>query len=269
MDHETVRAALPALVAKYLPRNARRFKFSIYDGQPAESVMGFHIDPQPCEGTVIAATASMIVIRIGRTQFVVVDSQLASQQPDVGTVVKVTPYARRHFDGTRIDTPTRELQHAADGHAYTVKSFTLGGAITHLPLPTPHCPQLADLIEQIENLAAPDGFRRIAHLLVDAGAKDFTCIDAEDADIIKTPPAIRFTVTTAKFAGQVTVLYECGSDSFVIELHRRSELIDRVENVYFPNLGRVLESLIDDGSWRQIKIETVSRPRKTTAPVLR
>lgn len=268
MDHELVRAALPALVAKCLPRNARRFKFNIFDDQPLESAMGFYVDPLPCEGTVIAATASMIVIRTGRAQFAVVDPQLASQQPDVGASVKVTPYARHHFDGRRIDTPTQEIRHTADGHAYTVESFTLGGAITHLPLPTPRCPQLAELIEQIENLPAPDGFRRVAHLLVDAGAKNFTCVDPDDADIIKTPPAIRFTVSSAKFAGQITILYERGSDSYAIDQHRDGELVNRVDDVYFPELGHVLESLIDDGSWRQIKIELLSRPRKVTGPML-
>jgi hypothetical protein len=262
MDHATVRAALPVLVAKCLPANVRRLKFSIFDGQPLKSAMGFYVYPHPCEGTVIAVTASMIVIRTGRAQFTVIDPQLASQQPDVGARVKVTPYARRHFDGTRIDTPTPKIRQTSDGHPYTVQCFTLGGAITHLPVPPPRCAQLADLIEQLEKLPTPDGFRRISHLLVDAGAKDFTCVDPNDADIIRTPPAIRFTVSTAKFEGQVTVLYERGSDSYAIELNRDGELINRIDDVYAPELGHALESLIDDGSWRQIKIETISLARK-------
>jgi DNA-binding transcriptional LysR family regulator len=47
-------------------------------------------------------------------------------------------------------------------------------------------------------LPAPDGFRRVTHLLVDAGARDITWVDPLPADIIRTPPAIGFTVATMK-----------------------------------------------------------------------
>ena len=38
--------------------------------------------------------------------------------------------------------------------------------------------------EQLETLPAPDGYRRITHLLVDAGACDFTWVDPLPKDII-------------------------------------------------------------------------------------
>jgi hypothetical protein len=38
--------------------------------------------------------------------------------------------------------------------------------------------------------------------------------------IIETPPAISFTVSTAKFEGRVTILYDRGGDTYVVELHR-------------------------------------------------
>lgn len=162
--------------------------------------------------------------------------------------MRVTPYARHHFDGTRVDAPTEEVRHAADGRTYTVRSVILGGALTRLPVPKPRCAELAALIEQVERMPAPDGFRRIAHLLVDAGARDFTCVDPDDADIIKTPPAIRFTVSTLKFTGQVTVLYARGADLYAVELHRDGELVDRADEVYIDDLGHILEQLLDDGA---------------------
>src|SRR3546814_9826753 len=70
------------------------------------------------------------------------------------------------------------------------------------------CPELQELVDQLEQLPAPDGFRRITHMLVDAGARDITWVDPLPADIIRTPPAIGFTVATMKFQGRVTVLYE-------------------------------------------------------------
>lgn len=258
MDHEAIRAELPSLVAGHLPHNVRKFKFRIYDDKPPVSALGFLVDPEPFDSTVIAITGSAIIVKIARAVFGVIDRQLASEIPRIGGKVRVTPYARHHFDGTRVDAPTEEIRRTADGHAYAVRSVVLGGAATRLPVSKPRCAELAALIEQIERMPAPDGFRRIAHLLVDAGAREFTCVDPDETDIIKTPPAIRFTVCTSKFTGQVAVLYERGADLYAVELHRDGDLLDRVEDVYFDDLGHVLEQLIDDGRWRQIRIEATS-----------
>src|SRR3546814_16788280 len=101
-------------------------------------------------------------------------------------------------------------------------------------------------------MPAPDGFRRITHMLVDAGARDFTWVDPKPSKIIETPPAISFTTSTAKFKGRVTVLYDRGGDAYVVELHRDGELVDRYDEVYFDMLGVVLERLIDNGRWRRM-----------------
>ncbi|MCZ7171466.1 GTPase, partial [Salmonella enterica] len=84
----------------------------------------------------------------------------------------------------------------------------LGSAPAKLPIPEPRCPELQALIQQMEELPAPDGFRCITHLLVDAGARDFTWIDPLPKDIIATPPTIAFTVVTAKVQGRVAVQYK-------------------------------------------------------------
>ena len=265
MDHNAIRAELPSLVAGHLPRNVRKFKFRIYDDKPPVSALGLPVDPEPFDGTVIAVTETAIIVKMARAVFGVIDKRLASDIPRIGTKVRVTPYARHHFDGARIDAPTEDTRRTADGHAYAVRSITLGGAVTRLPVSKPRCPELADLVEQIERLPAPNGFRRIAHLLVDAGARDFSCVDPDDADIIQTPPAICFTVSTSKFSGQVTVLYERGPDLYAVELHRDGELVDRVADVFFDDLGHVLEQLIDDGRWRQIRIESIATGELTPA----
>ncbi|PAU63663.1 GTPase [Pseudomonas indica] len=264
MDHALIRAQMPTIVAGHVPRNARSFKFRIYDEKPpVPSALGILIDPVPFQGTVIGKTEIAIVIKVGRTQFAALDRALMSQEPADGAKVQVTPYARRHFDGQRVDTPTQHEERWANGKAYTVQSLVLGGTTTRIPLPAPRCPELAELIEQLESLPAPDGFRRIAHLLVDAGARDFTCVDPLPKDILRTPPAIGFTVDTAKFRGQVTVLYDRGLDVYTIELRRDGALVERVDEVYFDDLGSVLERLIDDGRWRQIRVDVLSQPART------
>jgi len=247
MDHSTIRSQLPTLVAS--------FKFQIYDDKPLLSALGFHADPKPFQGTVIAKTDVAIVIKVARTQFAVLDKQLATQEPADGAQVEVIPYARRHFDGSRLDAPIEETRYTEEGQAYTTRTVMLGGATTKLPLPKPRCPELAALIQQLQEIPAPDGFRRITHLLVDAGAKDFAWTDPSAADIIRTPPAISFTVGTTKFRGRVTVLYERGLDLYAVELHHSAAPVERVDAVSFAGLGETLERLIDDGSWRRIRVE--------------
>ncbi len=166
----------------------------------------------------------------------------------------VQPYARRRFDGLRADTPETITETAADGTPYTVKRLILGAAPAKLPIPEPKCPELRDLIQQLEELPAPDRFRKITHMLVDARARDFTWVDPTPSKIIETPPAISFSVSTAKFEGRVTVLYDRAGDVYVIELHQCDELVERIDEVYFDSLGEVLTRRIDDGQWRLIDV---------------
>ena len=259
MNEQAIRAQLPSLVAGHIPRNAQRFKFRMYSKDPHESALGFFVDPKPFEGRVIATTEEAIIIKTGRIEFAVVDRQLATLTPENGAKVSIEPYARRRFDGRRADTPNEETHQATDGSSYTVKTLVLGSATAKLPIPSPRCEYLQSLIDLLEQAPAPDGYRRITHLMVDAGARDITWVDPEDDDLFRTPPAIKFTVSTAKFEGQVSVIYERGLDLYAIELHRNGELIHRVNEVYFDEVGELLGQLIDDGRWQQIKVYVIPK----------
>lgn len=263
MDTQAIRAQMPTLVRGHVPSNVRSFKFNIFDGQPKVSTLGFYIDPQPFEGKVIATTDEAVVVKTGRSEFAVLDRALVTEVPDEGAKVHVEPYVRRRFDGQRADTPEASTEFTANGQPYTVTRLILGSAPAKLPIPEPQCPELQcpelqSLIQQLEQMPAPDGFRRITHMLVDAGARDFTWVDPLPKDIIATPPAIGFTVATAKFQGRVTVLYERGFDLYAVELHRDGELIERVDEVFFDTLGETLARLIDDGSWKHIRVACLS-----------
>ncbi|QNM96737.1 hypothetical protein [Chitinimonas koreensis] len=258
MDTQAIQAQLRTLVVGHIPTNVRSFKFSIFDGLPKPSAMGFAFDPKPFEGKVIAMLDDAIVVKTGRAAFAVLDRTLVSVVPEEGTKIEVWPYARRRFDGLRADTPEESIRHTEDGTPYCVQTYVLGSAPAKLPIPQPRCPELQELINQLEQLPAPDRFRRITHMLVDANASDFTWVDPLPADIIRTPPAISFTVATAKFRGQVTVLYERAHDLYAVELSRNGEQVDRIDSLHFDSLGSALESLIDDGSWRQIRVAIVS-----------
>ena len=258
MDTQAIRAQMRTLVVGHVPSNVRSFKFNIFDGEPKVSTLGFHIDPNPFEGRVIPTTDEANVVKTGRAEFAVLDRSFVTEVPDEGARVQVEPYVRRRFDGQRADTPEEHTEFTADGKPYTVQRFVLGSAPAKLPIPEPRCPELQALIQQMEDLPAPDGFRRTTHMLVDAGARDVTWADPLPADIIRTPPAIGFAVATMKFQGCVTVLYERGLDLYAVELRRDGELVERVDGVFFDTLGETLERLIDDGSWRRIRVQCLS-----------
>ncbi|VFR32226.1 FIG076676: Hypothetical protein [plant metagenome] len=262
MDTQAIRAQMPTLVSGHVPRNIRSFKFQIFDGQPKASSIGLYFDPKPFDGKVIARIDDAIVVKTGRAEFAVLDRALVTEVPEEGDKVHVEPYARRRFDGLRADTPEQSTKRTPDGKSYTIRTVLIGTVPAKLPIPEPRCPKLADLINQLEQLPAPDGFRRITHLMVDAGATDFTWVDPTPANIIKTPPAISFTVATGKFDGRVTLLYDRVGDSYVVELHRDDTLVTRVEHLSYDDVGPTLERLIDDGRWRRIQVSVVAQPTR-------
>ena len=261
MDRSLIKTLMPSLVAGHVPRNVRSIKYRVFDDQPQPSALGFAFDPQPFDGKVVAATDDAIVVKLKPSEFAVLDPNLVTAVPSEGAKVHVQPYARRRFDGLRADTPEERTEMTSDGVPYTITRHILGSAPAKLPIPTPQCMELGQLIEQLEEMPAPDRFRRITHMLVDAGARDFTWVDPTPSKIIETPPAISFTVSTAKFEGRVTILYDRGGDTYVVELHRQNgesvELVDRHDEVYFDMLGEVLERLIDDGRWRLIDVSVI------------
>jgi hypothetical protein len=269
MDRSLIKSLMPSLVAGHVPRNARSFKYRVFDDQPQMSAFGFAIDPNAFDGKVVAANDNAIVVKVKPTEFAVLDPNLVSSVPNEGAKVHVQPYARRRFDGLRADTPEERTEMTSDGIPYTVKTHVLGSAPTRLPIPEPQCMELGQLIQQLEEMPAPDGFRRIIHMLVDAGARDFTWVDPKPSRIIETPPAISFSVSTAKFEGRVTILYDRAGDTYMVELHRDGELVDRHDEVYFDMLGEVLERLIDDGRWRLIDVSVIdAKPSRRRQAVL-
>ena len=88
MDTQAIRAQMPTLVVGHVPSNVRSFKFNFFDGQPKVSTLGFHIDPKPFEGKVIATTDEAIVVKTGRAEFAVLDRTLVTEVPDEGAKVQ-------------------------------------------------------------------------------------------------------------------------------------------------------------------------------------
>lgn len=151
MNRESLRASLPTLFAHAIPKNARRIHCSYFDDQPQRNAFGLRIDPQPAEGLVIALTDEAFIVKTDRTSFVAVDRVLATESPDIGDKVRVTPYIRRDFVGERLDAPKRESRQTPDGQAYAVTTVTLGGNLLRIPLQVATRLKLVSQVEQSSN----------------------------------------------------------------------------------------------------------------------
>ena len=154
MDRSLIKSMMPSLVAGHVPRNVRSFKYRVFDDQPLSSTLGFAIDAQPFD-KVVAATDDAIVVKLKPSEFAVLDPNLVTTVPAEGAKVHVQPYARRRFDGLRADTPEVITEKTSDGTPYTITRHILGSAPAKLPIPTPQCMELGQLIEQLEEMPAP------------------------------------------------------------------------------------------------------------------
>lgn len=266
MNVSEIKSKLSDIVRLHVPRNAKGYKFGFIDNKPAHNMLGFAVDPKPFTGKIVAYEEGGMIIKEGRKNlFKIVDMSLVTQSPPVQTEVEVIPYARRGFDGLRTDTPKEGSRTTlSDGSVMTSSIMKLGGEDVLIPLPEPQCHELRELKRQLEMLLAPDGHRRIVHMLVDANAKEFSMCDPKPDDILKTPPTIYCTVDTQKFAGELSIIYDRGMDTYVIGLDgscNGEEIKERIENVYFDELGQRIFDLIDDGAWQKIVVNVIALPK--------
>ncbi|AWM79060.1 hypothetical protein DKL61_01085 [Gammaproteobacteria bacterium ESL0073] len=178
LDKAQVQSSLAQIIRPLIPRNCSRYQYRFCELLPQPNVLGFCSDPKPFSGKVVFLNEVFILVKRAKTRnlFVIVDAAYVDMMPNLNDQVEITPYARHDFNGKRVDEPEQEIQNLPDRTQYTVTKMMLGGKSITLPLPISkeqiQSPELLALIEQLENLPAPDGFRLISHLLVDAGATD-------------------------------------------------------------------------------------------------
>ena len=108
-------------------------------------------------------------------------------------------------------------------------------------------------------LAEGDARRRA----VVAIEEELVSVNEKRANIIKTPPEISCAVHTDKFVGRLTVIYDRAMDCYVVELRDGSNIICQKETIFVDELAQTIENLIDDGKWRDIKIEVLKPARST------
>lgn len=257
-----------SVVGKHLPRTARSYRVATYTGEASVSSLGLQLDLSPFEGKVVEVTEAWILMKAGRAaEFFVVSHSLVDNVPAVGDSVRITPYARRGFDGRRLDSPK-----VAIDNGVRIQSFVLGEHRSRLPLDTETlvCPELCEMVDQIEQLRAPDGVRRLAQVLVDAGAGSMPIayVDPAPEDIIAKPPSLKFRVHTAKTDGWIEYRYDRGLDAYDMALTDLGDaLLKEAKSVFFDQIAEITTDWIDDGAWRVAKVEILrsSKARSSAA----
>lgn len=226
--------------------------------------MGLQIDPSPVDGQLIATSDDWVAIKTGRCEFFVCAKELMEHVPDVGATIRVIPYARRKFDGTRLDAPKSETY---EGVTRTI--VHIGARVSRLPVDKQSLKSsyLKDLIDQIEELPAPDGVRTIVQMLIDANAGSEAVLfdDPLDEDSANTPPTLTFRVSSEKVDGYLRISYSRVLDLYRLDLTdvAKATLLMEVDNVDFTALGTEIAALVDDNRWRSAKVVVLkSAPRR-------
>lgn len=266
---DDARAWVRSVIGKHLPRTARKFKLAVYTGEATVStVLGIQIDLSPAEGKVVDVTSDWILIKVGRAaEFFVAARDMVDKVPEMDATIRITPYARRGFDGRRLDAPHTEQ--SAEG--VVIQSYTFGATSAVLPIDKAslRCPELKSLVDYLEQFDAGDGVRCLSQVLVDAGAwqHPVAYVDPLPEDIIATPPSLKFRICTEKADGWLEYRYDRAMDAFdMLMTDADGNAANQEERVYFDDLSRITVEWVDDGTWRIAKVEILKpAPRRAAA----
>lgn len=257
-----------SVVSRHLPATARRYSLAVYVGEKSvNATIGIRIDLHPAEGKVVELTDEWVLLKVGRAaEFFVVARDLVDAVPALGAVVRITPYARRGFDGRRLDAPTEQITDSG----LRLQSWTLGESRSRLPIDKESLKSqyLRDMIDQVETLDAGDGVRSMSQVLVDAGAwmHPVEFVDPHDRDIIATPPALKFRVATAKHVGGFEIRYDRAADTYNLFLTGQDGgIVKECEGALFDDIAGIAVDWVDDGSWRIAKVEVLKPALRSKA----
>lgn len=256
-DKQAIKTDFARRVRSHIPKNATKWTARAISEPWCDTMVG-RMESKPAEGKVVEVSDSAIIVKVGRIDFWLVDRSQVDVIPEVGDTIRISPYARRDFDG-RFAYEGKEEKW---GEGFTSVVYQFGGNFTKLPVVKPQCPYLVDLIEQLNELRAPDCFRNIAQLIADANGKDFALVDPADEDVGKIAPSISCRVSTAKFSGRVSVALDVGADHYDFKLESDVGETTLIEGIYFDQLGEVFAGRVDDGKWRTIRIELLKKAPK-------
>lgn len=238
---------------RHVGSNIRKAKVLPYTRDPLIGTLG-QFDLKPQEGKVVELSNNWILLKTSLKEFFVAETELLEFIPEVGSKVIITPYARRRFDGMRLDDPI-----SSDGFGRVYHLTASVSHITTLPKSEFKTHYLQQLVEQLEVLPMRDGYRKISQAMIDYGALEGVEVDnPSDGEMSETfCPAIRFRVKTGMLDGWLQIKYLRWRDTYSMQTlsDDKAVIMDNVDDVYFDDLGERIAELVDDDTWLIAKVE--------------
>ena len=240
MNRTNAQKIIQSVASETLPRNTRRYKWTFLDGGLGENALGFSVDHEPVEGKIVYSDGEVIVLKQGaKAIFTAVDHLILPESSTfaVGDKVRITPYARRRYDGTFLYEPVKN----ADGSVI----YHIGESVSHLPVDksTLSSQYLLDMIDLLER-GKTSSYRTIAQVLIDAGATLEPLQVNDDPDpenIIKNPPAITFRIQCAKLSGYLNIFYDRSMDYYGIHvMDTCGTIVDTIRDIDFTSMAEAI-----------------------------
>ena len=269
---EAASAWVRSIAGMHLASNCRQYRWSTYAGErSSSSAFGFQVDLKPAEGKVLNANEHFVLLKTSRTEFFVAAKDVLSSVPAIGETCRITPYARRLWNGNRLDSPIE----TDIGNGIISQTFHLGEYKSLLPIDKASIsyPQFRDMIDVVERERA-DGVRTVVQVLIDAGANlhpVFFQDVVDEEDVVDKPPTIRFKVSTLKHTGYVEISYDRACDSFTVSiLNEDMTVASRTADVFIAvegpsEIGKLIIDAIDDGTWKIAPVETLKKAHRLKA----
>lgn len=150
------------------------------------------------------------------------------------------------------------------GDGITSTVHHIGGKALMLPIEKAQNPYLNDLVGQIQMLPALDGVRKLINILADVGATNFHYEDdvyENDGENQSLTPALFWDVTKCEiFTGRMGIVYDRCADTYQVVYGEQV-----VEGLYFDDLATWFARLLDDGAWKSISTQLLSKAQPKLA----
>lgn len=248
---------IEAVIDRHMPDKYTPYQYEIIDTDPLIDISKNRMfsDPEPFIGEVIDYNPQFMFIKVEPLVYRAVYILFATDIPEVGSKVKITPYARRHFNGERTDSYLNSLK--SEEEIRLAQWYRQDYAF--LPIKNVTNPLIQSIIDGIEGMKAPDDFRTIAEMLVDANASNFEIVESgldKNANVL---PGIKFQVNSPKFTGELFISSNPDATYFNLQASQKGTIVINETSFWRRELGKRVASIIDDQSWRKTIIEVLSK----------
>lgn len=255
-NEEAGKAWVKTNVRSFIPSNAREFKTGVICNRPGTNMLGLSSDRPPVEGKVIQCDDEYFVLKTARNAFAVVDPTILPAPLELGSMVRITTYQRRHFNGRCFRDPQTTCENGIVSRLYHIGNF-----VSDLPTPPPKSQYMKDMLELLSKGKCTDGVRVISNMLVDFNASNITLVDPDyDSDPLAAGnPEFHFDCETGKFTGHVIIGLDIGADAYYVKLMKPDAdgtlaFEASHDDVMFTELAGSLETLLCDGAWKMAKV---------------